>query len=271
MAVDRPMSRTHALRPGTPARQATGLRRWRESKVRPIPGNSPHDRLVGRGMACSLKESLRRSLPRHRIPHQLRMILGAQYAFSKAWRNLSGPMGFNFKNQSQNQILGRDHTASRWSAPSPGKRTRREEHALSHRPQMSSGRLFLDQVGRHQSPSPLRRHAQTTTPFPRGGPKPELSTLLGRGTFYFALTAALTTPARTKPREPGARERPPLDWLTVAAWGQGIGVRIDIEASSFSGSVATRSEGSGNSPGRVGYAVWPLISPHQASRGFGDK
>src|SRR6185369_8994678 len=27
-----------------------------------------------------------------------------QYAFSRAWRNLSGPMGFKFKNQIQNQI-----------------------------------------------------------------------------------------------------------------------------------------------------------------------
>jgi len=62
--------------------------------------------------------------------------------------------------KAKNQILGRDHTASRWSAPSPGKRTRREDHALSHRPQMSSGRLFLDRVGRHQSPSPLHRHGQ---------------------------------------------------------------------------------------------------------------
>jgi len=53
---------------------------------------------------------------------------------------------------------------------------------------MSSGRLFLDRVGRHQSPSLLRRHAQTITHFPRGTSKPELSTLLGRGTFYFALT-----------------------------------------------------------------------------------
>ena len=182
------MSRTHTLQPG-PARQASGLRRWREGKVRPIPGSSPHDRPVSRGISSSLKESLRRSLPRHRIPHQSRIILGAQYAFSKAWRNLSGPMGLNFKNQIQNQIPGRDQTASRWSAPSPGKRTRREEHALSHRPQMSSGRLFLDRVGRHQSPSPLRRHAQTTMHFPRATSKPELSTLLGSGTFYFALTA----------------------------------------------------------------------------------
>src|SRR2546430_1634392 len=60
--------------------------------------------------------------------------------------------------------------------------------ALSHRPQMSSDRLFLDRVGRHQSPSPLRRHAQPTTHFPRGTSKPEVSTLLGSGSFYFALT-----------------------------------------------------------------------------------
>ncbi len=183
------MSPTRTLRLGSgPWRKTIGLRRWREGKVRPIPGNSPHDRPVSRGIFSSLKESLRRSLPRHRIPHQLRIILGAQYAFSKAWRNLSGPMGFNFKNQKQNQILDRDQTASRWSAPVPGKRTRREDRALSHRPQMSSGRLFLDRVGRHQSPSSLRRHAQTTTHFPRGTLKPELSTLLGSGTFYFALT-----------------------------------------------------------------------------------
>ena len=187
------MSSRRTLRPGSPKWRVIGLRRWREGKVRPIPGNSPHDRPVSRGISSSLKESLRRSLPHHRIPQQSGIILGAQDAFSKAWRNLSGPMGLNFKskNQSQNQILGRDHTASRWSAPSPGKRTRREDHALSHRPQMSSGRLFLDRVGRHQSPSPLRRHAQPTTHFPRGNPEPELSTLPGSGTFYFALTRPL--------------------------------------------------------------------------------
>jgi hypothetical protein len=38
--------------------------------------------------------------------------------------------GVQLQNQSQKQILGRDQTASRWSAPSPGKRTRREDHAL---------------------------------------------------------------------------------------------------------------------------------------------
>ena len=117
-------------------------------------------------------------------------IPGARYAFFKAWRNLSGPMWFH--NQKQNQTLGRDRATSRWSAPSPGSRTRREDHALSHRPQMSSGRLFLDRVGRHQSPSPLRR--QHRLPRTSHGPsKGEISTLPARGHFYFALTRATAT------------------------------------------------------------------------------
>ena len=96
--------------------------------------------------------------------------------------------------------LTRQPTASRRSAPSQGQRTRREDHAPSHRPQMSSGRLFLDRVGRHQSPSPLRRHAQTTTRRRRPFSKPELSTLLETGTFYFALTGLRPTGAEAERR-----------------------------------------------------------------------
>ena len=107
-----------------------------------------------------------------------------QYAFFKAWRNLSGPMGF----QNQNQNLGRDQTASRWSAPHPGKRTRREDHALSHRPQMSSGRLFLDRVARQHCPSPLHRHTQINMHSPKASAKGDISILRGIRHFYFALT-----------------------------------------------------------------------------------
>jgi hypothetical protein len=82
----------------------------------------------------------------------------------------------------------RDQTASRWSAPGPGKRTCREDHAPSHRPQMSSDRLFLDRVARQHCPSPLHRHAQTTTPPYPARPKPDISTLQRIGHFYFALT-----------------------------------------------------------------------------------
>lgn len=74
------MSWKRTRRP-SPIRHVIGLRRWREGKVRPIAGNSPHDRLVSRGIFSSLKEGLRRSLPRHRIPQQSDIILGAQYAF----------------------------------------------------------------------------------------------------------------------------------------------------------------------------------------------
>src|SRR5438874_13340427 len=88
----------------------------------------------------------------------------------------------------QNQTLGRDPTASRWSAPGPGKRTRREDHAPSHRPQMSSGRLFLDRVGRHQSPSPLHRHEQNNMHSREPRAKGDISTLPAARHFYFALT-----------------------------------------------------------------------------------
>ena len=173
-----------------------GLRRWREGKVRPIPGNRPHDRPVSRGILSSLKECLRRSLPRHCFPQLHGTILGAQYAFSKAWRNLSGPMGF----PKQNQTLGWEPTASRWSAPSPGKRTRREDHAPSHRPQMSSDRLFLDRVARQHCPSPLHRHTQINMHSQKAQGKGDISTLLATRHFYFALTRRhprLTQPAKS--------------------------------------------------------------------------
>ena len=119
-------------------------RKWREDKVRPLPGTLRTTGSVKPGTGI-VKESLRRSLlaTLTLVPIE-RTILGAQYAFWKAWRNLSGPMGFQNQNQNQNQnqTLGRDRAASRQSAPGPGKRTRREDHALSHRPQMSSDRAI---------------------------------------------------------------------------------------------------------------------------------
>ena len=170
---------------GASHRMNSVLGEWRESKVRPIPGNAPHDRPVSRGMISprSIGDDAFRTT---RFPPHSGILPGPSVGVFKAWRNLSGPMGY------QNQTLARDPTASRRSAPSQGQRTRREDRAPSHRPQMSSGRLFLDRVGRHQSPSPRHRHAQTTTHFPSGLSKPERSTLLGSGTFYFAATQGAT-------------------------------------------------------------------------------
>ena len=101
----------------------------------------------------------------------------------KAWRNLSGPMW----SQNQTQTLGRNR-------PLPAGRpeaqvAERVGRTTSHRPQMSSGRLFLDRVGRHQSPSPLHRHPQNNMAFSKTRAKGDVSTLPARGHFYFALTS----------------------------------------------------------------------------------
>jgi len=134
-------------------------KKWREGKVRPEPGNSPHDRPVSRGISFSFWRICDDPFPATPFPQRHRSILRRPVCVFEAWRNLSGPMRF----QSQNQTLGRDRTASQRSAPSPGKRTRREDHAPSHRPQMSSGRLFLDRVARQHCPSPLHRHPHPKT------------------------------------------------------------------------------------------------------------
>src|SRR5215831_17809912 len=178
-------------------------RKWREGKVRPIPGSSPHDRLVSRVISSSLKESLRRSLPRHCLPH-LQRILGDQYAFLRHDGIYLVRCGF--KTKTKNQTLGWGRAASRWSAPSPGSRTCREDHAPSHRPQMSSGRLFLDRVARQHCPSPLHRHAQTITPPRPARPIPDISILQRIGHFYFALTLAWLGPWRIRCRD-SRRER----------------------------------------------------------------
>jgi hypothetical protein len=157
-------------------------RQWREGESSPDTGNLSA-RPAGKPGSWFAKERLRRSLLRHCLATTAQHTERSVCVF-KAWRNLSGPMWF----QNQNQTPGRGRAASRWSAPSPGKRTRQEDHALSHRPQMSSGRLFLDRVGRHQSPSPLHRHSQFNMHFSPAPVKGDISTLPARGHFYFALT-----------------------------------------------------------------------------------
>ena len=52
---------------------------------------------------------------------------------------------------------------------------------------MSSGRLSLDRVGRHQSPSPFHRHGQINTHSQMRGPKEDISTLHQLGTFLLCV------------------------------------------------------------------------------------
>ena len=134
----------NSIRRGAARRQSSPLTGKRSARPAGKPGYS------------FAKERLRRFLPRHSLSATANNYTEASMCVFKAWRNLSGPMGL--QHQGQNQTLGRGRAASRRSAPGPGKRTRREDHAPSHRPQMSSGRLFLDRVARQQSPSPLHRH-----------------------------------------------------------------------------------------------------------------
>jgi hypothetical protein len=152
-------------------------------KLSARPAGKPGDFLIAKGEFATIPYSplASRSYKNTEAP---------QYAFFKAWRNLSGPMGLQNQkqNQNQNQTLGRDPTASRWSAPRPGKRTRREDRAPSHRPQMSSDRLFLDRVARQHCPSPLHRCSQINMHSSQAQAKGDVSTLPGRGHFYFALT-----------------------------------------------------------------------------------
>ena len=106
-------------------------RKWREGKSSPYtgklsarPAGKPGDFLIA-------KESLRRSLLRHCLLVQLPTLILRRLSMRFQGRAESiGPMLVQDQNQSQNQIPGREPTASRWSAPSPGKRTRREDHAL---------------------------------------------------------------------------------------------------------------------------------------------
>ena len=94
-----------------------------------------------------------------------------------------------------NPVRGQDY-------PPPGPRSPRARTKLHGREgahaqppivSMSSGRLFLDRVARQHCPSPLHRHAQNTMHSSDARAKGDISTLQGRGHFYFALTIVLIT------------------------------------------------------------------------------
>jgi len=166
---------------GAVMRVRTAPRRWREGTVRPIPGNSPPAQPVSRGV-CSLRRACDDPFSATPLPQLQRTILGAQYAFWKAWRNLSVRCG--------------QTTTKPWGGtvppPAGRPRTQVEERAgrttLRSSSAMSSDRLFLDRGARQHCPSPLHRHAQTTThPLPASS-KQDISTLQRIGHFYFALT-----------------------------------------------------------------------------------
>ena len=83
-------------RPATSGhRMSSILGEWREGKVRPVPGNAPHDQPASRGIISS-KSICDDPFPATRFP-QLGKLLELSVGVFKAYRNLSGPMGFKTK------------------------------------------------------------------------------------------------------------------------------------------------------------------------------
>jgi hypothetical protein len=161
-------------------------RKWREGQSSPYTGKLSA-RPAGKPGYLIAKESLRRSLRRHCLSLNFqRTILGAQYAFLKAWRNLSVRCGQDF-----NQIPGREPSL----LPSVGPEPRQKNVSGGSRPHsssaMSSGRLFLDRVARQHCPSPLHRHTQINMHSAQAQGKGDISILPGKGHFYFALTLSI--------------------------------------------------------------------------------
>ena len=129
----------------------------RKGKVRPIPGNAPHDRPVSRVISSSSRSICDDSFHTTRFP-QLQEHAGAHGVRFLGMAESFTPMWLRSKSKSKtNPEPG--STASRRSAP-----TQVEERdgrtALFSSFAMSSGRLFLDRVARQHCPSPLHRHAQ---------------------------------------------------------------------------------------------------------------
>jgi hypothetical protein len=164
----------------------TEMIEWREGRIRPVPGNPPHDRPVSRG--CLLvKEDLRPSLPRHSFPI--------------ASKNNTEAYGMRFLRDSgiyHPDVVFKVKTKP-WggTVPPPVGRPRAQvkERAGRITPSssyaMSSDRLILDRVARQHCPSPLHRHTQINMHFSEPWVRGDISTLPAGGHFYFALTSVV--------------------------------------------------------------------------------
>ena len=157
--------------------------KWREGKVRPIPGNSPNDRSRRGPDFQSSQEGLRRCLQRHSLGAAIEHA-AAPLRFQGMAESI-GPMFSQTKTKTYKPGGRVPPPVGRPPAPVQGRDGRSAPYPSSA---MSSGRLFLDRVARQHCPSPLHRHTQISThpAAPQG--KGDISTLLGRGHFYFALT-----------------------------------------------------------------------------------
>jgi len=160
---------------------------WREAERRPVPGNSPNDRIL-RGPDCNRPKRVWADLfpatPSPRLPQAPK---ASGMRFLRQAESI-GPMG------SANQPNpGRVRRLPLVGALAPVKE-RDGRSALCSSSAMSSDRLFLDRVARQHCPSPLHRRAQTTMGSSQASSKPDISTLQRIGHFYFALTSRFSPP-----------------------------------------------------------------------------
>src|ERR1700688_1280772 len=155
------------------------LRKWREGKVRPSQGNPPHDRLVSRGIRSSRRicdypfpatsiRQLQRTIPWRAVC----VFLGIAESIGPMWSLKSKP------NPGAEAVPPPD------GRPRARVKERAGRIAPSSSSAMSSDRLILDRVGRHQSPSPLHRHTQINMHF---------SEATGKGTFLFCQEGDIST------------------------------------------------------------------------------
>ena len=159
--------------------------RWREVKRRPVLGNSPNDRIL-RGPDCNRpKRVYADSFPATPSPQTPTARQLSACVFSGMAESI-GPMW---------SLTSKPNPGSEAVPPPVGRpRAQVKERVGRITPSsssaMSSGRLFLDRVARQHCPSPLHRRDQTNMRFISNQRKQDISTLLGIGHFYFALTPA---------------------------------------------------------------------------------
>jgi hypothetical protein len=181
-----------------------------KAKVRPIQGNSPRDRLVSRGFR-SLSRVCDDPFPATSSHRFKEPILRAPSMRFEGMAESIGPMlvkpnpggGTGRLPDHERRVpptLSNDKVTHRLRLEAIGPVTQAKERVgrttLLSSSAMSSDRLFLDRVARQHCPSPLHRHPQITTHSSQAQAKGDISTLLGRGHFYFALTR------RRKPLRP---------------------------------------------------------------------
>jgi hypothetical protein len=158
-------------------------RQWREVKRRPVQGNSPNDRILRGPDYNRPKRVCADSFPATVLPQPPRIQRVPRVRFSRHAESI-GPMW----SQNQKHLhLGPSCRLPLVGARAPVKE-RDGRNASCSSSAMSSDRLFLDRVARQHCPSPLHRHGQNNIHYLPASSKPDISTLLGIGHFYFALT-----------------------------------------------------------------------------------